>query len=92
MWLVILDQSPRTLSPGREPDPNQSVPQSSPIRSAPKAALDVARASFRSLLRQGPVGLLPSVNAALNVTGGLQARVLRGLNRHRRPFAKGAIE
>ena len=44
------------------------------------------------LPRQRPIGLLPGIDAALNVAGGLEAGVLRGLYRHRGALAEGAVE
>src|ERR1700731_1021771 len=42
--------------------------------------------------RQWPVRFFPGVDAARNVTGCLQASVLRRLHSHRRAFAEGAAE
>jgi hypothetical protein len=44
------------------------------------------------LPRQRPVGLLPGIDAALYVTGSLEAGVLRGLYCHRRALAECAVE
>src|SRR6516225_2608551 len=45
-----------------------------------------------TLVQERPARLLPGVDAALNVTGRGEARILRGLHRHGRAFAEGAIE
>ena len=66
---------------------------SSPIRSTSAPSCSSARScTERSNRASGPLRLLPGVDAALDVQGGHQAGVLRGLHRHRRAFAEGAIE
>src|SRR3984893_7842214 len=60
------------------------------IKSASRAKRAVNQ--NRMLPRQRPIGLLPGIDAALNVAGGLDAGVLRGLYRHRRALAEGAVE
>src|SRR6266436_3677853 len=42
--------------------------------------------------RQRPAGFLPAVEAALDVAGRGEARVLRRLHRHGRALAEGAVE
>src|SRR5262249_53584343 len=44
------------------------------------------------LAQERPARFLPGVDAALDVTGRGEARILRGLHRHGRTFAEGAIE
>src|SRR6266542_1969390 len=44
------------------------------------------------LAQQRPVGFLPGVDAALDVRGGSEARVLRRLHRHGRALPEGAVE
>jgi hypothetical protein len=44
------------------------------------------------LVQERPARFLPGVDAARNVTGGGERRILRGLHRHGRALAEGAIE
>jgi hypothetical protein len=45
-----------------------------------------------ALVQKRPARFLPGVDAALDVTGRGETRILRGLHRHGRAFAEGAIE
>src|ERR1700756_2131060 len=50
------------------------------------------RLLIHALMQERPARFLPGVDAALDVTGGGETRILRGLHRHGRAFAEGAIE
>src|SRR6516165_10243799 len=45
-----------------------------------------------TLVQERPARLLPGVDAALDVTGGGETRILRGLHRHGRALPESAIE
>ena len=44
------------------------------------------------LPHQRPISFFPSIDAALDMAGGLQAGILRRLHRHGGAFAEGAVE
>jgi hypothetical protein len=58
----------------------------------PFASLEWRGANARALPRQRTVGLLPGVDAALDMAGGLQTGILRRLHRHGRALAEGTVE
>src|SRR4029077_6903111 len=94
-WLLIVEILAISTMPlyaqGAQPDVAQLK------ANGQKALLRLRSDRFRArsthlLPRHGPVDLFPGVDAALDVTGGLKADVLRGLHRHRRAFTEGAVK
>src|SRR4029450_2352967 len=83
------------LIPAMRPVNSMSRTAESPIRTPPIAAetgVKLVMKTTRLLPCYGPVRFFPSIDAALDVAGGFNARVLRSLHRHSRALAKGAIE
>src|SRR5262245_10467174 len=63
-----------------------------PREATPAATRTAARAAANPLPDQRSCGLLPGLNAAMDVAGALEACRLRRLHRHGRAQAEGAIE
>src|SRR5262245_64290261 len=56
------------------------------------SGMDDSKKKHPALMHERAAGLLPGIDAALDVAGGGEPGILRGAHRHRRTLAEGAVE
>src|SRR5262249_51448404 len=61
-------------------------------RTSASDCLPITIYELHALVQERPARFLPGVDAALDVTGGGETRILRRLHRHGRAFPEGAVE